>query len=460
MKRMPCGYGMVQTAIMQLPGLSIQAKALYALLASYTGSNEFCFPSQQKLSEDLGLHRKNIIKYLDELEINDLVERKKMFNDSRQNLKYIINFIDADPQNEPVKEQNGNTQCNAGVTLGVTETGHSKLHQSDINNSININSINTSKEVVCNSDESHSRSNSKKTSGEPLKTKFSGKEERFISYWNKKENLTTHRRNTKTFESAVKLFGLLNSGDFGKFCVVDPSYAKMNKIDDSYRTKKWSDEQIYEAIDRYDVMLDKEFGPTYKNKLTRSCVSFIFNPRTRSSLFLACAGPGREPVANKAVAVDENTLNLYKKEFFHGRKLNSVESNELVRAVNFVVQRKKEYEEKIGQYILNSPIKGNRFFDVHIKFIRARYFDAGVFDVSKILNQNIWKKFIVWVAATHKINLCPDKKEVDKARDSFDEQLQSENIYEEQRLESEKRKKNREEWMKSRKPNRFQAQAV
>ena len=50
-KKMPSGYGMVQTAVMKLPGLSMSAKAVYSLLASYTGNQEYCWPTLETIIE-------------------------------------------------------------------------------------------------------------------------------------------------------------------------------------------------------------------------------------------------------------------------------------------------------------------------------------------------------------------------------------------------------------------------
>ena len=93
MLKMPSGYGMVQRKAMQLK-ISIQAKALYALLCSYTGDHEFCWPSQETLSEDLSTSKRTISRLLNELEKNNLIKREKMFTDIRSNVKYGIFFAE------------------------------------------------------------------------------------------------------------------------------------------------------------------------------------------------------------------------------------------------------------------------------------------------------------------------------------------------------------------------------
>lgn len=92
--KMPRGYGIVQTKIMQMPGLSIQAKALYALLASYTGSKDFCFPKIETLARDLECSTKFISRHTKELERKNLIVKTKLYDDMRRNNKYYIMFLD------------------------------------------------------------------------------------------------------------------------------------------------------------------------------------------------------------------------------------------------------------------------------------------------------------------------------------------------------------------------------
>ncbi len=95
---MPSGYGMIQTAVMRLDDLSIQAKAVFSLLASYTGSKDYCFPSIQTICKDLNYSIKSkgkIIKYLKELEKVGLLQTTKLYpgDKFRTHNKYEIMAI-------------------------------------------------------------------------------------------------------------------------------------------------------------------------------------------------------------------------------------------------------------------------------------------------------------------------------------------------------------------------------
>lgn len=94
MKKMPSGYGMVQTKIMQIKDLSMQAKALYCLYASMTGSNDFCFPSIKNISEWTGIAERSVRRYNLELEARNLIKKEKLNpkSFSRSN-KYTVNYV-------------------------------------------------------------------------------------------------------------------------------------------------------------------------------------------------------------------------------------------------------------------------------------------------------------------------------------------------------------------------------
>ena len=94
MKKMITGYGMVQTEVMKIKGLSMQAKAVYSYLASMTGSKDYCFPKQETIAEDMGVSRQMIGVYIKELVDKKLIIKSKLFNDIRRNLKYEVCYIE------------------------------------------------------------------------------------------------------------------------------------------------------------------------------------------------------------------------------------------------------------------------------------------------------------------------------------------------------------------------------
>lgn len=125
-KKMPTGYGIVQTEVMKLKTISIQAKALYSYLASITGSKEFCFPKQETIANDLCISRQYVSRLIKELIDNKLLVKDKLYNDTRQNKKYYVLYLD---QNEDITPS-VNHSLQSESTIDYT-----------INNNINNNNI-------------------------------------------------------------------------------------------------------------------------------------------------------------------------------------------------------------------------------------------------------------------------------------------------------------------------------
>jgi predicted transcriptional regulator len=67
-----------------MPGVSKEAKAVYALLCSYAGDKEYCFPTVQTLAADLETSERQIIRLTQELKDKGLVEKRKLDGDKRK----------------------------------------------------------------------------------------------------------------------------------------------------------------------------------------------------------------------------------------------------------------------------------------------------------------------------------------------------------------------------------------
>lgn len=93
--KLPSGYGMVQQAVMRYDKLSKEAKALYALLASYLGQAEFCFPSIETQANDLGCSMASIKRYQNELVDEGLLVKDKLYpgDKLKTHNKYSLMYI-------------------------------------------------------------------------------------------------------------------------------------------------------------------------------------------------------------------------------------------------------------------------------------------------------------------------------------------------------------------------------
>ena len=77
-------FGVVTKDVMQDPNLSLQAKGVYGLLATFASKDRTCFPSTTHLAELSGVHKRTIERALVEL-------KKKGYVIKTRNKKFKIN---------------------------------------------------------------------------------------------------------------------------------------------------------------------------------------------------------------------------------------------------------------------------------------------------------------------------------------------------------------------------------
>lgn len=69
---------------MRMPGVSKEAKAVYALLCSYTGDKDYCFPTVDTLAEDLDCSPRQVIRLTEELQEKGLCRKDKLEGNNRK----------------------------------------------------------------------------------------------------------------------------------------------------------------------------------------------------------------------------------------------------------------------------------------------------------------------------------------------------------------------------------------
>lgn len=67
------GFTQVPNFLLKSKYLSAGDKLAFAMLLSYAWQNDYCFPGQRRLAEDMGLHETNVRKHLKSLERNRLL---------------------------------------------------------------------------------------------------------------------------------------------------------------------------------------------------------------------------------------------------------------------------------------------------------------------------------------------------------------------------------------------------
>ena len=71
------GFTQVPNFLLKSKKLSAGDKMAFAMLLSYAWQNDYCFPGQIRLGEDLGIHETNVRKHLKSLQAIGLLSIKR-----------------------------------------------------------------------------------------------------------------------------------------------------------------------------------------------------------------------------------------------------------------------------------------------------------------------------------------------------------------------------------------------
>lgn len=85
------GFSQIPRTVLRASNLSMQSKTLYALLLDYAWQKGSCFPGQNRLGKDLGVHRNTIQKYLFELRDFGLIKWDRR-GFKQTNIYYILSL--------------------------------------------------------------------------------------------------------------------------------------------------------------------------------------------------------------------------------------------------------------------------------------------------------------------------------------------------------------------------------
>jgi len=85
------GYGIIGRSAMRSDKICKEAKAVYALLCSYTGSKHYCYPTVTTLSADLQTSERTIIRLTEELQAHGFCRKVKVKNNKRKTAYIPLN---------------------------------------------------------------------------------------------------------------------------------------------------------------------------------------------------------------------------------------------------------------------------------------------------------------------------------------------------------------------------------
>lgn len=86
------GFTQVENIVLRDGSLGARPKALYCVLLSYAWNKNECYPNQETIAEDLGVTRRTVIRWLEELKEYGLIEvvKRKTEDDQFKSNLYII----------------------------------------------------------------------------------------------------------------------------------------------------------------------------------------------------------------------------------------------------------------------------------------------------------------------------------------------------------------------------------
>jgi hypothetical protein len=104
------GFTQVPNFILKDANLSPGAKVTYAMFLSYAWHNDWCFPGQDRMANDMGMSRSRVTEFVSELERSGLISIQRR-GQGKTNF-YTVHF-----QVQPAVDKN--LQMSAGRHLGV-----------------------------------------------------------------------------------------------------------------------------------------------------------------------------------------------------------------------------------------------------------------------------------------------------------------------------------------------------
>ncbi|RJX17218.1 MAG: helix-turn-helix domain-containing protein [Desulforudis sp.] len=126
------GFTAIPSAVLHALGLSMAAKAMYAILLSFAWQNEECWPGQGALATAADCHRNSVQKYLNELRDYGLISWKVQ-GLNRPNIYYIHKLEDV----EALKLKDAQGRVHPDAQGCVQQDAHVLVQEEDsINNHV------------------------------------------------------------------------------------------------------------------------------------------------------------------------------------------------------------------------------------------------------------------------------------------------------------------------------------
>lgn len=125
-KSLKQGFTAIPRMVLKNPYLTMQAKVIFALLLDYAWQKGSCFPGQDRLANDLSVHRNTIIKHLKELKEYGLISWKQRglnqtniyyINPISKVKRYVVKPLDAHSSVSPESHSDVNQELHPSMNL-------------------------------------------------------------------------------------------------------------------------------------------------------------------------------------------------------------------------------------------------------------------------------------------------------------------------------------------------------
>lgn len=151
---------MVAKELLTDPSVPLESKGIYAYLAGYAGDMDECYPSIERVRNELGISKDRLYKYMNMLVDIGVVERVQTYNGNiRGKVIYKIKDTEYDKDSRfPENAESGNQGFSVSRKCGIREPGNTESREM-INNNINNNSLknNNINNTVCSEPETDSK---------------------------------------------------------------------------------------------------------------------------------------------------------------------------------------------------------------------------------------------------------------------------------------------------------------
>ena len=323
--------------LMKRHELSFGAKCCYARLCQFAGENGKCFPTQDKLTTELGAGKRTVSKYIKELVDNELIiiTRKGLQQPNVYEFvwhEWITDEFENDANPDLHGRANQKMQGSAHRRESYEENqGYHKNGTLNTSESVRVRKKRKKRKLSPKNDDNPSpsmkdkvkqRANDKapaKKNKNSSKSKYEKKANLdLIEIWNQQPHLRAHKNSqSKVYGEALKKIEHLRLGTLYK--IVSQSELKngtfANGLDSDWPKTKWKKRDIAKAIKNLNEWCKEGNYPENKDWVSKiSLGDAIYNPRTGTSTLMSAFKNGVQPLFDpKQKLDDEREAAIYDK---------------------------------------------------------------------------------------------------------------------------------------------------